>query len=257
MGEAGGFLDALYSPGSDFIGFSNTFSCELIERELDGEDVTELAEFYNDFYLNLFNTTAHLYRDNYQLFGNPQVMVAEVRVRLLDVLRRASGTRGVTSGCASPRTSSGSRGSCTRRSRCSRGCSSCSATGTRSSRRRSRASRSCPSSSRRTSRRRPRWRVRPRATRRSRSHGRNRRVPQGARGLDLPPGGPEPPRAAGREPGDQLAGDQPASRAVGGRRPVLRRRDQPRAGARDAAGDRGDGPRGARSRGGGLVREWT
>ena len=30
------------------------------------------------------------------------------------------------------------------------------------------------------------------------------------------------------------------------------------AGARDAAGDRGDGPRGARSgRGGGLVREWT
>ena len=75
VGEAGGFLDALYSPGSDFIGFSNTFSCELIERELDGEDVTELAEFYNDFYLNLFNTTAHLYRDNYQLFGNPQVMV--------------------------------------------------------------------------------------------------------------------------------------------------------------------------------------
>ncbi len=86
VGEAGGFLDALYSPGSDFIGFSNTFSAELIERELDGEDVTELAEFYNDFYLNLFNTTAHLYRDNYQLFGNPQVMVLEVRLRQLDVL---------------------------------------------------------------------------------------------------------------------------------------------------------------------------
>ncbi len=77
VGEAGGFLDALYSPGSDFIGFSNTFSAELIERELDGEDVTELTEFYNDFYLNLFNTTAHLYRDNYQLFGNPQVMIAK------------------------------------------------------------------------------------------------------------------------------------------------------------------------------------
>jgi hypothetical protein len=77
VGEAGAFLDALYSPGSDFIGFSNTFSCELIERELDGEDVTELADFYNDFYLNLFNTTAHLYRDNFQLFGNPQVMVAK------------------------------------------------------------------------------------------------------------------------------------------------------------------------------------
>jgi flavin-dependent dehydrogenase len=77
VGEAGAFLDALYSPGSDFIGFSNTFSCELIERELDGEDITELADFYNDFYLSLFNTTAHLYRDNFQLFGNPQVMVAK------------------------------------------------------------------------------------------------------------------------------------------------------------------------------------
>jgi hypothetical protein len=77
VGEAGAFLDALYSPGSDFIAFGNTFSAELIERELDGEDVSELADFYNDFYLNLFNTTAHLYRDNFQLFGNPQVMVAK------------------------------------------------------------------------------------------------------------------------------------------------------------------------------------
>lgn len=77
VGEAAGFLDALYSPGSDFIGFTNTFSAELIERSLDGEDVTELADFYNDTFLGLFNTTAHLYRDNYQLFGNPQVMVAK------------------------------------------------------------------------------------------------------------------------------------------------------------------------------------
>lgn len=77
LGEAAGFLDALYSPGSDFIGFTNTFSAEIIERDLDGEDVTQLVEFYNDFFLNLFDTTAHLYRDNYQLFGNPQVMVAK------------------------------------------------------------------------------------------------------------------------------------------------------------------------------------
>jgi flavin-dependent dehydrogenase len=77
VGEAAGFIDALYSPGSDFIGFTNTLSAELIERELDGEDVTELADFYNEFFLNLFNTTVHLYRDNYQLFGNPQVMVTK------------------------------------------------------------------------------------------------------------------------------------------------------------------------------------
>ena len=77
VGEAGGFIDALYSPGSDFIAYTNTFSGELIKRELDGEDVTELADFYNDFFFRLFNPTIELYRDNYQLFGNPQVMVAK------------------------------------------------------------------------------------------------------------------------------------------------------------------------------------
>jgi hypothetical protein len=77
VGEAAGFLDAFYSPGSDYIAYTNTWSGELIKRELDGEDVSELADFYNEFFINLFNTTCHLYRDNYQLFGNPQVMTAK------------------------------------------------------------------------------------------------------------------------------------------------------------------------------------
>ena len=75
-GEAFAFLDPLYSPGSDFIGYTNTFGGELIERELDGEDVTELAEFYNVFLLRIFETVA-LYRDNYHLFGNPQIYVVK------------------------------------------------------------------------------------------------------------------------------------------------------------------------------------
>jgi flavin-dependent dehydrogenase len=77
-GEAAGFVDALYSPGSDFIGYTNTFGGELIVRELDGEDVSERVEFYNDFFFRLFNTTVALYKDNYQFFGNPQIMVAKV-----------------------------------------------------------------------------------------------------------------------------------------------------------------------------------
>ncbi|MEA2459183.1 MAG: hypothetical protein QOC95_2155, partial [Thermoleophilaceae bacterium] len=44
-GEAAGFIDALYSPGSDFIGYTNTFGGELIKSELDGEDITEKADF--------------------------------------------------------------------------------------------------------------------------------------------------------------------------------------------------------------------
>ncbi|HET8911524.1 MAG TPA: tryptophan 7-halogenase, partial [Ktedonobacteraceae bacterium] len=38
-GEAGVFLDPLYSPGSDFIAMSNTLITDLIRRSLDGEDV--------------------------------------------------------------------------------------------------------------------------------------------------------------------------------------------------------------------------
>ena len=78
VGEAGAFIDALYSPGSDFIAFTNSFSAELIKADLDGEgDTAERVEFYNDFFFSLFNPTVHLYRDNYQLFSNPQVFIAK------------------------------------------------------------------------------------------------------------------------------------------------------------------------------------
>jgi flavin-dependent dehydrogenase len=78
VGEAFGFIDALYSPGSDFIGFTNTFSGEIIKKDLDGEDYGEAVDFYNDFYFKLFEPTLKLYKDNYQFFGNPQVMVSKV-----------------------------------------------------------------------------------------------------------------------------------------------------------------------------------
>ncbi len=78
VGEAAGFIDALYSPGSDFIGYTNTFGGELIRRELDGEDVDDRVEFYNEFFFRLFNPTIELYKDQYQFFGNPQVMVTKV-----------------------------------------------------------------------------------------------------------------------------------------------------------------------------------
>ena len=87
VGEAGAFLDALYSPGSDFIGFSNTFSCELIERDLDGEDVTELADFYNDFYLNAVQHHGSPVPRQLPAVRQPAGDGREVRVRHLDVLR--------------------------------------------------------------------------------------------------------------------------------------------------------------------------
>ena len=77
VGEAVGFIDALYSPGSDFIAYANSFTHDVITRDLEGEDVEERLEFYNYMFFELFNPYVTLYKDNYQFFGNPQVMLAK------------------------------------------------------------------------------------------------------------------------------------------------------------------------------------
>jgi len=76
-GEAAGFIDALYSPGSDFIAYCNSFGGDLIKRELDGEDIEERLDFFNFFFFRLFDPTIWLYKDQYQFFGNAQVMLAK------------------------------------------------------------------------------------------------------------------------------------------------------------------------------------
>lgn len=123
-GEAGVFLDPLYSPGSDFIAISNTFITELIERDLSGERISPSAswrrlrtrlffsvagksaaragknqtarpapfdiakatrkvaadsplEFLDFFYLQLYTGALRLYQDEYELMGNPQVLLAK------------------------------------------------------------------------------------------------------------------------------------------------------------------------------------
>lgn len=70
VGEAGAFADPFYSPGSDFIGYGNTFTADLITRDLDGEDVSERLEFYDDFYLRTFDYAIAKYEDLYPVFGN-------------------------------------------------------------------------------------------------------------------------------------------------------------------------------------------
>jgi flavin-dependent dehydrogenase len=77
-GEAAGFIDPLYSPGSDFIAYLNTFGGDLLCRDLDGEDIEERMDFFNFFFFQLFDPTVTVYRDHYQLFGNAQVMMAKL-----------------------------------------------------------------------------------------------------------------------------------------------------------------------------------
>ncbi len=69
-GDAGAFIDPLFSPGSDFIGMSNSFITDLILTDLGGEPIDERAEFSNSFYLKYFDAWLTHHQDAYPTFGN-------------------------------------------------------------------------------------------------------------------------------------------------------------------------------------------
>jgi len=77
-GEAGVFLDPLYSPGCDFIAISNTFITELVARDLAGEPVAPYARLYGQLYLSFYRSTLSLYVDQYAILGDPEVLPFKV-----------------------------------------------------------------------------------------------------------------------------------------------------------------------------------
>ncbi len=77
-GEAGVFLDPFYSPGSDFIGISNTYIADLIARDLQGELINGRAHVYQQIYFSFYESTLTLYTDQYAMFGDPEVMPVKV-----------------------------------------------------------------------------------------------------------------------------------------------------------------------------------
>ena len=77
-GEAGAFLDPLYSPGSDFIGLSNTWISDLITRDITNEDIKLRSLVYDHAHKQLFRGWATLYRDMYGLFGKTQIMLMKI-----------------------------------------------------------------------------------------------------------------------------------------------------------------------------------
>jgi hypothetical protein len=77
-GEAGLFLDPFYSPGSDFIGISNTYITDLIARDLKGELINGRAHVYQQLYFSFYESTLSLYTDQYAMFGDPEVMPVKV-----------------------------------------------------------------------------------------------------------------------------------------------------------------------------------
>lgn len=77
-GEAGVFPDPFYSPGSDFIAISNTYICELIGLDRAGKSVAPYARLFEQFYFSFYSNTLSLYRDQYALFADAEVMSNKV-----------------------------------------------------------------------------------------------------------------------------------------------------------------------------------
>jgi flavin-dependent dehydrogenase len=77
VGEAAAFADPYISPGSDMIAYSNTFSCDVITRSLDGEDVSERVDYWDGLYHRTFAHVLARTENVYPVFGNPPVMAVK------------------------------------------------------------------------------------------------------------------------------------------------------------------------------------
>jgi flavin-dependent dehydrogenase len=78
VGEAAVAIDPLYSSGGDLIAIGNGLACDLIQRSLDGEDVSDLAAAHNQMFLIFAEVWLVAYEKQYPLMGNAKVMVAKV-----------------------------------------------------------------------------------------------------------------------------------------------------------------------------------
>lgn len=78
VGEAGIFSDPFYSPGSDMIAITNTFTSNLIREDVNGKLSSEKVNQLNDFILkNMFPDQLNYYVEGYHTFGNTQVAASK------------------------------------------------------------------------------------------------------------------------------------------------------------------------------------
>jgi flavin-dependent dehydrogenase len=78
VGEAGAFVDPLYSPGSDFIALANTFTTEIIRTDYAGEDVALRVDEYNLRYRALVKGAVALFSSAAPVYGHARAMAAKV-----------------------------------------------------------------------------------------------------------------------------------------------------------------------------------
>lgn len=77
-GEAGVFLDPLYSPGIDLIAISNGLIVDLIRRAGMGEDVREVSAIHNQTFLTISEGWLEIYRDQGMTMSSPRAMTAKI-----------------------------------------------------------------------------------------------------------------------------------------------------------------------------------
>lgn len=78
VGEAGAFLDPFYSPGTDFISLSNSWTKELIKKDFEGEDIFVRSKVYEETHKALINNWLPIYKGQYQLMGDTQIMISKI-----------------------------------------------------------------------------------------------------------------------------------------------------------------------------------
>lgn len=78
VGEAGAFVDPLYSPGSDFIAYANSFTTELIRVDLEGGDLETRTRELNLQYRALVSGNIDVYAQSAPVYGHPRAMLAKV-----------------------------------------------------------------------------------------------------------------------------------------------------------------------------------
>jgi hypothetical protein len=77
-GEAGRFLDPLYSPGSDFIAIGNTYITDLVARDMAGQPIAAHVSIYEQLFRSIYDNTLALYQDQYGLLGDPEVLPIKI-----------------------------------------------------------------------------------------------------------------------------------------------------------------------------------
>lgn len=79
-GESGFFVDALYSPGGDFIAVGNTLVTQMIAADCAGDRLrlATLARFGEQLLNGMFQHYLGLYRGCYHLMGKPGIMLQKV-----------------------------------------------------------------------------------------------------------------------------------------------------------------------------------